>query len=192
MKTFLFLDIDGVLNSKESDARIPDGFIEWGSDPWAMSYYPRFPQGEKAFRRFQVDPEMVGNLQAICEALASQGELEVVLSSTWRINAEHRAWAMEFLAERGFTFPILRDTPQVFGLGNRGREISLFLQQEQTPYRVLILDDDYRARTAVTDSEEDYFTTGSCPGLFQTSGRTGLVGPNVVAEALSRVKEVLA
>lgn len=167
MKTFLFLDIDGVLNSNE--------FLRAQHDLTGSN--PRNLVVSDETVRAMISPEMVLNLQAICEALHSEeSPLTVVLSSTWRKFRAEKNMLRRALWAYGLKFPVNHETPTVVtGGGDRGDEILAWLNAHVTePCRVLILDD---------DSDAGHGTVG----FFQTSWNIGLAGPTVVQDALAKV-----
>ena len=114
----IFLDIDGVMNSKRNALRLQ---AEGVSD--------------KLMRQF--DPEAVQCLNRILNDTGAQ----IVISSTWR-----RLWSLDSLRshfkEQGVERPerIVGETPTVFS-GCRGREIELWLRDHDCD-GFLILDDD--------------------------------------------------
>jgi hypothetical protein len=118
----LFLDIDGVLNSR----RFFVGRYN-GADPDGMTW-----------EESQIDPAAVAILNRI---LAETGA-ECVLSSTWRL-MHPTFWIEDMLAGRGFTGRIIDATPDLNDKP-RGLEIQAWLdaQREQPPAFAIVDDDE--------------------------------------------------
>ncbi len=180
MKTIIFLDIDGVLNTYGTDNKpevkkfAPTKVnAPWTSDP----EYHFAPGNEEKYRKAQIEERLVLILNQICLSFSEEGPVQVVMSSDWRLKSSTFRWATETLAEKGFIYPITEKTP-VLG-GARGDEVLAWLQGPsgpKEPCKVLIIDD----RTDF-GSVRKY--------LFQTSMTSGL-GVNGVATKAKRVAKV--
>jgi hypothetical protein len=123
IRRIVFLDIDGVLNSREVFERI-------------CTQMPEIRRkGRFEYDVAQLDEVMVGRLNRILERTGA----EVVLSSTWRkLHLVHEVQAM--LECKGFTGRILSQTPVMNTL--RGHEIERWLQKNAPSASYVILDDD--------------------------------------------------
>lgn len=159
---YVFLDIDGVLNSQE------------------------FFEREKPLSQFDFKEEvkdydlglahMSEELVATLNGLVVPGEVAFVLSSTWRMqHPMHHVQSM--LAYRGFKGHLIGCTPSTTGM--RGREIAMWLMAatgalmfdrvvKNTWPDFVILDDDSDMLHL-----EDY--------LVQTDGQVGLQDADIVA-----------
>ena len=125
---FLFLDIDGVLNTgRYSDYLIENGLCETDADGYLC------------------DPEAVQNLERIIEAT----DAKIIITSTKRHDGDMQAlWRNRDLAGEviGITPTLLREK----GVGkfrcwldNRGMEVEAWLQDNAiAPYKYAILDDE--------------------------------------------------
>lgn len=113
----LFLDIDGVLNSHRTAVGL-------GGIPWCSDLRTR-PE-----RMQLLDPVAVGLLRAACAA----ADLKIVLSSTWRKDAE---WTSLGAA---LDLPIIDRTPTMLGI--RGSEIAAWLDEHPEVESYAIVDDD--------------------------------------------------
>lgn len=154
----VFLDVDGVLNS-------PD---------FQIHRYQRGPG------RHPIDPECVAHLNA----LTSQTQARIVVSSTWRtmgLTAIRRV-----LRAHGVVAPIVGCTPSLVrrhesGLAiatERGREIQAWL--DTTRFRV--------ERFVILDDDEDM--NDLLPHLVRTDFRAGLAAEDVI-RSLERLAQVL-
>jgi hypothetical protein len=119
LSKYVFLDIDGVLNSDryvKSRAQVDT------NDLWTLE---------------DIDPAAVGILNALVEKSGAK----VVISSSWRHHhslEEIRA----LLGERGFRGNVLDATPRLFG-ESRGTEIRTWLRvQVHEAHSFVVLDDD--------------------------------------------------
>lgn len=144
MLRFLFLDIDGVLNSKRW----------WQTRPKADDSVRNSRDG---YIRHNIDPAAVARLQRICDVASPM----VVLSSSWR-----EMYCLPLMTEclakfGGFTHPILGATPALapvgyvnatleegLFIGSRGREIQAWLDKllmhvaNPVTYSYVVLDDE--------------------------------------------------
>lgn len=124
----IFLDIDGVLNTRETMMecfRRPASLHNYG--PWL---HP-------------LDVNAVTRLNRITDATNAR----LVLSSTWRIGSEDEFLAtIAWIAQQGVKAPILSRTPDgPFGAQerNRGRQIEAWLHEHyKIVERFVIIDDD--------------------------------------------------
>lgn len=124
MRKLIFLDIDGVLNNS-SLFQNPERNI--------------LPEMEALLG---IDKELLKNFKLITDA---HSELEVVLSSTWRLSKTHTHMVCLAFERAGIPFNLIGKTPQKMS-GHRGREIELWLDQNiHEPAKVVAIDDDINA-----------------------------------------------
>lgn len=130
---YIFLDIDGVLNSSEYVMSMPYLLETAGmSDAEVMLIA----------HHTHLDPLAI----KILNDLVKRSGAEVILSSTWR-GKYSPAEMTKMLKDRGGEFEIKDSTPILFGKINsnrlpRGKEIVAFLQRlEVQPESLVILDD---------------------------------------------------
>lgn len=125
---YLFLDIDGVLNTgRYSDYLEKKGMCETDADGYLF------------------DPEAVQNLKRIIEAT----DAKIVITSTWRLDGDMQAlWRNRNLAGEviGITPTLLREKAigkiNVY-YGHRGMEVEAWLEDNAiAPYKYAILDDE--------------------------------------------------
>lgn len=128
MMNYLFLDIDGVLNTgRYSDYLVENGLCETDEDGYLF------------------DPEAVDWLQYIIE----RTEAKIVITSTWRLDGDMQAlWRNRDLAGEviGVT-PTLRREKAIgkmkFLYGHRGMEVEAWLQDHASePFKYAIIDDE--------------------------------------------------
>ena len=114
----LFLDVDGVLNSRD--------------------YVYRMRAKDKKYRLWlDTDPEAVKLLQGIIEAT----KCKVVLSSTWRLYEDSRKHVKEKVCHYiDCTADLQRGAKR--GIVARGEEVKLWLDQHPDVTQYAILDDD--------------------------------------------------
>ena len=133
---YLFLDIDGVLNTgQHSNYLVDNGLCETDADGYLF------------------DPEAVKNLQYIIE----ETDAKIIITSTWRLDGDMQAlWRNRNLAGEvvGVT-PIIQREKAIGKIkiwyGHRGIEVEEWLSANATaPYKYAILDD-----------EDDYLKTQS-------------------------------
>jgi hypothetical protein len=141
LQRYLFLDIDGVLNT----IRYSDYLIDHDED--------EIDEDGALF-----DPEAVNNLACITENVP---DLKIIISSTWRLRGwqwMNRLWVKRQLPETIYSFtPVLevvcfvdkinrKDTTSVYPIGTRGLEINEWLRNNASlnpfSYKYVILDDD--------------------------------------------------
>lgn len=125
---YLFLDIDGVLNTgRYSDYLIENGLCETDADGYLF------------------DPEAVQNLEHIIEAT----DAKIIITSTWRLDGDMQVlWRNRNLAGEviGVTPTLLRE--KGVGkfrcwFGDRGMEVEAWLKDNAIdPYKYAILDDE--------------------------------------------------
>ena len=148
MKNYLFLDIDGVLNTgRYSDYLIENGLCETDADGYLF------------------DPEAVQNLEHIIDAT----DAKIIITSTWRFDSDMQAlWH-----NRNLAGDVIDVTPTIqkekaigklkIWYGHRGMEVEAWLQDNATvPYKYAILDD-----------EDDYLPSQS-DHLVITDPMTGI------------------
>lgn len=133
MKKIIFLDIDGVLNSRvytKSEAFLKE--TEGVSDAELMLIR----------HDLHIDPLAV----ALLDELIEKSGADVVLSSTWRQKYSPEA-ITELMATRGFKHKVVDKTPALFGKFSssripRGKEINAYLRSlPEWPEAFVILDD---------------------------------------------------
>lgn len=107
----IFLDIDGVLNSVRTA-------VAYGGYPHALEEREGF------------DDVAIRMIRGLCEA----NDIQVVLSSAWRLHCDYRD------VGKAFSLPIIDRTPSM--LGPRGKEIADWLGRHPEVDRFAILDDD--------------------------------------------------
>lgn len=120
----LFLDIDGVLNSKE----------------WYEKNKPQILSESGMFWRSvaELDPEACARVNRLCD----EEDLKIVISSTWR--KLHAAFKIESMfAKKGLFAEVIGVTPDLKG-NWRGNEVALFIKEhpELQIEKHVILDDD--------------------------------------------------
>lgn len=123
MKKILFLDVDGVLNSE----------LDRGNKPTDVLY-------ERLGKMCGISKFHVEQLKRLLDAIP---DLEIVLSSTWRI--QHANDLVYGTNELGVPLPLIGITPSVFS-GNRGYEITSWLcrnLEKGEPVIVGAVDDDH-------------------------------------------------
>lgn len=136
MNKFIFLDLDGVLNSnlyycrKHHNERYAE----------AIAQYPE----ELALGVSSIDPVAVGNLNKILEATSAK----IVVSSSWR----HDPYLPDIFKAVGIKAPIFDVTP-LSESRIRGEEIQAWLDKQTEPYTYVILDDD----SDMLESQLPYF-----------------------------------
>ena len=128
MKNYLFLDIDGVLNTgRYSDYLIENGLCETNADGYLF------------------DPEAVQNLEHIIDAT----DAKIIITSTWRFDSDMQVlWRNRDLAGDviGVT-PTIQKEKAIGKIkiwyGHRGMEVDKWLQDNAAaPYKYAILDDE--------------------------------------------------
>lgn len=136
MNKFIFLDIDGVMNSnlfyinKAQDKRYDD---------WVKNY-PEYI----AWNACNIDPKAVERLNKITNTTGAK----IIVSSSWRSDSN----LQEIFNLVGIKEPIYSITP-FMKERHRGSEIQEWLNKQTEPYRYVILDDD----TDILDCQLPYF-----------------------------------
>lgn len=155
---YIFLDIDGVLNSKKyGDSDAYKQATAGMSDAHVMLIA----------HHLHIDPDAV----KLVNDLVDRSGAKVILSSTWR-GKYSCAEMTEMLKGRGATFEISDATPALFGKVHssripRGKEIGHFLRLlEEWPEAYVILDD-----------HDDMLT--HLPFTVKTDGKFGLTQADV-------------
>lgn len=116
----LFLDIDGVLNSRE--------------------WYLRNKNSIESGLMYRCKEELDPNACDLVNELCTEFSLAIVISSTWR--RLHTLGAIQqMLASRGLHAPVIGATPQLRS-GFRGQEVDEWLYDNPGSIRHVILDDD--------------------------------------------------
>lgn len=125
---YLFLDIDGVLNTgRYSNYLVENGLCETDADGYLFA------------------PEAVQNLERIIEVT----DAKIIITSTWRYDGDMQAlWRNRNLAGEviGITPSLLREKAigkiKVY-YGHRGMEVEAWLEDNAiAPYKYAILDDE--------------------------------------------------
>lgn len=141
MMKYLFLDIDGVLNSKE-------WFKTHKSDENVVNYF---------------DPQCVSRVLRILEKTNAR----LVISSSWRIDSELPAWFRVV----GFGETSFDTTPYFYSREDlthdqichlRGYEISRYIREHEEPESYCILDDD---DDFMDSQKENFIQTSYLVGL---------------------------
>ena len=125
---YLFLDIDGVLNTgRYSNYLVENGLCETDADGNLF------------------DPEAVKNLQTIIE----ETDAKIIITSTWRLDGDMQAlWRNRNLAGEVIGVTPTIEKERAIGkitiwYGQRGMEIEAWLQDNATfPFKYAILDDE--------------------------------------------------
>lgn len=131
----IFLDIDGVMNSRQYIRKMD---VLW-DDP-----------------KFQMDPEAVARLNTITDKTGAG----IIITSTWRKAFYYLHQCQDSMAEYGITGTILGMTPDLVVMGNhRGEEIKLWLDSNPLD-TFIILDDE-----GVTDMDSYLIRTTFDLGL---------------------------
>ena len=125
----LFLDIDGVLNSKQS-------FI-YTNREWCKKNKP-FLKGDK-IHKLEFCPIACSNLNYILESIP---DLKIVISSGWRIGRElkHLKRILKTYGKIYYTDKVIDKTPFISS-DNRGEEIAEWLKGHPEVKKFGILDD---------------------------------------------------
>lgn len=125
MNKFIFLDIDGVMNSNffYSERTQDKRYNDWVKD------YPE----HIAWNACNIDPKAVSRLNRITDVTKAK----IVVSSSWRSTNN----LQEIFTLVGIKEPIYGTTPYVRSR-HRGSEIQEWLNKQTEPYRYVILDDD--------------------------------------------------
>jgi len=141
----VFLDIDGVLNSRrflEAQNSSGEDYVPMSLEWWAAG----------------VDPQAVELLNDLLDRTGAK----VVVSSSWRLGSTLE-WLEKVLKYRGFTGALISVTPRVIG-GSRGEEIDLWLRNHGRGVRAFVaLDDDIEMAPVAHRHVKTEFTTGLLP-----------------------------
>lgn len=141
LQRYLFLDIDGVLNTMSYSNYLIDHDEDDVDEDGAL-----------------FDPKAVTNLANIINKIP---DVKIIISSTWRLRGwewMNRLWVKRQLPETIYSFtPVLevvcfvdiinrKDTTSVYPIGTRGLEINEWLRNNASlnpfSYKYVILDDD--------------------------------------------------
>lgn len=136
MNKFIFLDIDGVMNSNLFYIGRTQG--ERYND-WVKEHSEHI-----AWCAYNIDPKAVERLNRLTDATGAK----IVVSSTWRSDSN----LQEVFNLVGIKEPIYDITPFMRSR-HRGSEIQEWLDRQTEPYRYVILDDD----TDMLDWQLPYF-----------------------------------
>lgn len=126
-KALLFLDLDGVINSRN-----------WYDARQSI----KFPEGT-SHRFKEIDPILLGNLWYVIDST----DCEIVISSAWRYSSGNRksdedrtiAELKPLFAQFGYDFPIIGCTPS---FDDRGKEINAWMKEKGFEGHYAIVDDD--------------------------------------------------
>ena len=165
LQRYLFLDIDGVLNT----IRYSDYLIDHDED--------EYDEDGALF-----DPEAVANLAYIIEKVP---DIKIIISSSWRFKGwewMNRLWVKRQLPGTIFSFtPVLKvvcfvdkinriDTTSVYPLGTRGLEINEWLRNNASlnpfSYKFVILDDD---KDLLLRQQDNFILTDPYYGITKES-----------------------
>jgi hypothetical protein len=119
----IFLDIDGVLNNKESAK------LKKVSIPECPCWYGRevHPFDKRCVERLNIITDLTG--------------AKIVVSSTWRLMFEQAPQVLvEHMQKMGVTGEVIGQTPR--GSGFRGEEIQTWLDEHKDVEQFVIIDDD--------------------------------------------------
>jgi hypothetical protein len=146
MERYIFLDIDGVLNTERSYK----SFV-YAGQPWRDENGPFF------------DQESVGNLRHIIDAT----QADVVITSTWKhkgLDAMHRLWTLREMP--GILLGVTPESSSNDFYCSRGMEILKWLSQnapdDPNEYRYVIIDD------------SQFILPEQMPYLVKTSSEVGI------------------
>lgn len=127
MNKYIFLDIDGVLNSNEYFSSLEH--IKRSNELLDKGFNPSIAHGVSS-----IDPVAVKNLNQ----LVNNTGAKIVVSSTWRFSPD----LSEIFKMSGIKAPIFSITPSSQSRV-RGEEIQIWLDKKaESPYNYIILDDD--------------------------------------------------
>lgn len=133
---FIFLDIDGVLNS---DQYYSEGVYNQVYEKLIKEYSHHIAWGV-----CNIDPKLVERLNKLTEITGSK----IVVSSTWRSDS-HLQDIFNIIGIKGSIYdvtPYMRER-------HRGSEIQEWLDRQSEPYEYVILDDDID----ILDSQRPHF-----------------------------------
>jgi histidinol phosphatase-like enzyme len=155
---YIFLDIDGVLNSTEyweSEERRKES--EGMSDAQIMLIAHWIHLDPKALK--------------LVNDLVDRSGAKVILSSTWRAKYSHEE-ITKMMQDRGATFEVIDSTPQLFGKVNspripRGKEIGAYLDHLRFKPESFVIIDDHDDMLGLKDS------------LVKTNAKYGITGLDV-------------
>lgn len=125
MNKFIFLDIDGVLNSEQ--------FYEEKTQKERFEELRKEFEDDIAFMLADIDLKAVELLNKLTDATKAK----IVVSSSWRSSSN----LQDIFNYAGIKEPISGITPYL-GSRHRGSEISEWLKDIKEPYKYVILDDD--------------------------------------------------
>lgn len=138
---YIFLDVDGVLNNQNYIEKC----YEMHHQPMHMNHVP-------------FDPKCLKNLMLLVQCYENNNyKVKIILSSTWRLSEIDYEIVNARLAEYG-----LRLSGKTCNKGHRGKEIKVYLQENQDYKDFIIIDDD---SFDIVDTYPD--------NLIQTKFKTG-------------------
>lgn len=146
----LFLDIDGVLNSREWYLRNKENIIT------NSGFMYRHDE--------ELDPKACALVNELCES----ENLKIVISSTWR-KFHTLKEISDMFASRGLFGHIIGSTPQLRG-GYRGQEVDEWLYDNPGVTKHVILDDDgdFKPEQPLVLTNWEY---GVCPADIDAARR---------------------
>lgn len=135
IRKILFLDVDGVLNNSTIYKRPEDNII---------------PE----VNTIGIDKNLLENFRAIVDA---HPDLEIVLSSSWRLYEDDTAWVVEAFKRAQIPFNLIGKTPRTFS-GHRGREVEMWLDVNvHSTARVVAIDDDIDAGSLNSEKHKFFY-----------------------------------
>lgn len=152
MNKYIFLDIDGVLNSAEY-------YLEKPVNVRIKELEGTVPDTHIAVCLASIDSSKV----KLLNKLIDETKARIVISSSWRGDS-----ALQYVfSKAGIEGLIYGETPRLPN-ESRGKEVRKWLETERWPYRYVIIDDDMD----MLDSQLDHFV--------QTDWKVGLTEENVI------------
>jgi hypothetical protein len=124
----IFLDIDGVMNSRNGEIQKHDLLLEKYGDSEKIPWWESIQLDSPA-------PNHIEQLNRIVE----ETNAVVVISSSWRENMSSLMWNRFFCA-LGFKGEIIGETPRCYN--RRGIEIETWIKKHDNVQSFVILDDD--------------------------------------------------
>ena len=153
-KFYVFLDIDGVLNSQ----------------PFLREELKKRKLGKEITK---LNPKNIDALNYLFKELSKQNNIELVISSSWRCNMPR---TLQLLKEQGVNLPTLptkstmRDTYE----NSRGYEIYTYLTQVNEKNNFVIIDDEWFDFTNYFNKDNIIKTDFNGKGLTKTLVNTFL------------------
>lgn len=130
----LFLDVDGVLNSRRN-------VVAYGAYPWPNGGVAGNPKNKEE----NLDPLAIGMIRKLC----AESSAKIVLHSTWRLHVD----AMTF-GEK-YDLPIIDATDKE---ASKNRSIVLWLEANKHVTQFVVIDDDNMAWPGPMHMPQQVFT----------------------------------